>query len=132
MSRESVEVVRAAYAAWNGRDLDAALASAHPEIEVVQDTKIPGAIAATGRDQFRAWLESFYGIWDSFEVTPKDVRQVGDRVLVVAQISARGKVSGIPVDVQVGHVLTLRDGQTVRWESYASPGEAREAVGLRE
>ena len=132
MSQENVELVRAAYAAWNEGDLDAALDLADPEIEVVQDSQIPGSTAVTGRHQFRLWLESFYDTWESFEITPTDITQVADRVVVVAQVRARGKTTGIPVETQIGHVLTVRRGRAVRWESYPHPNQALEAVGLRE
>jgi len=36
------------------------------------------------------------------------------------------------VEQRVGHVLTIRDGQAVRWMSYAESADALEAVGLRE
>lgn len=132
MSQEDVELVRAAYKAWNDRDMDAALSFADPNIEVVQDSQIPGATTAKGRDEFRAWLEGFYDTWERFELSVQDVRQVGDRIVVVAQVRALGRTTGVPVEARIAHVLTVRDQQAVRWESYTRPDEALEAVGLSE
>jgi ketosteroid isomerase-like protein len=132
MSQQNVEVVRAAYAAWNERQLEAAMDLVHPDIEVVQDSAIPGAITATGRRAFSAWLESFFETWESFELEPTAIRQVGDRVVVVADIRARGRTTGVPVETQIAHVLTLREGLVARWQSYTNPAEALEAVGLSE
>jgi ketosteroid isomerase-like protein len=123
-------VVRAAYAAWNRGDLDAVLESMHPDIEVTQDSRIPGAITAAGKSAARAWLESFDETWEHFELALEEIVEAGEAVAVVALISARGKASGVSVEQRVGHVLTMRDGQTIRWQSYMTPEEALEAVGL--
>ena len=129
-SHDELELVRAAYDAWNAGDLDAALELSHPAIEVVQDPQIPGAVCVTGREAFGRWLASFYETWESFEVTPTEIRQVGDRVVVLAHVRARGKTTSVPVETDTAHVLTLREGLAIRWESYADPGEALSALGL--
>ena len=129
MTRDDVERVRAAYAAWNAGDLDAALELAHPEIEVVQDPQIPGSVAVTGREAFKSWLESFYETWESFEITLAEIRQVGERIVVVAHVKARGKTMHVPVETDTAHLLTVREGQAVRWESYTDPRRALEELG---
>jgi ketosteroid isomerase-like protein len=133
MSRENVEVVQAAYEAWNRGDLDGALRRAHPDIEFVQDSRIPGAVNLAGRSALRAWLDSFHETWEWFRINPERVDAVGeDRILIVATISAKGRLSQAEVHQRVGHVLTIHDGQMVRWNSYADAADALEAVGLRE
>ena len=129
MAQDETELVRASYAAWNAGELDAALEISHPEIEVIQDPQIPGAVAVTGRDQFRRWLASFYETWESFHITPSEIRQVGDRVVVVAHVKARGRTMSVPVETDTAHVLTMRDGKAIRWESYTEPDEALKAMG---
>ena len=132
MSRENAEIVRAAYAAWNRGDLDAAVESMHLDIEVIQDSRIPGAVNVRGRRAARAWLASFFETWESFDLSLEEVVDNGEQVAVVALVRARGKASGASVEQRVGHVLTMSNGETIRWQSYTSPDEALEAVGLRE
>jgi uncharacterized protein len=132
MSRENVEVVRAAYESWNRGDLDAALGQTHPQVEFVQDSRIPGAVSLVGRPAVRAWLDSFQETWEWFRIAPERIDAIGDRVLVVARISAKGKLSEAEVEQRVGHVFTIHDGQIDRWNSYADSADALEAVGLRE
>jgi uncharacterized protein len=132
MSEEKVEVVRAAYAAWNRGDLDAVVERMHSDIEMTQDSRIPGATNARGRSAARAWLASFYETWEQFDLTVEEVVEAGEQVAVVALIRARGKASGVSVEQRIGHVLTVRGGKTIRWQSYTTPAEALEAVGLRE
>jgi ketosteroid isomerase-like protein len=132
MSRENVELVRPAYEAWNSGDLDAALRNTHPRVEFVQDARVPGAVNLTGRPEVRAWLESFHETWEWFRIAPERIEAVGGRVLVVARISAKGRVSGVELEQRVGHVLTLEDGRITRWESYADVADALEAARLSE
>ena len=80
MAQDDIELVRAGYAAWNAGDLDAALVIAHPDIEVVQDPQIPGAVTVTGKEAFKRWLASFDETWESFQIAPSEIRQVGERV----------------------------------------------------
>jgi hypothetical protein len=44
----------------------------------------------------------------------------------------RSKATGLPGETHFAQVWTLRDAKQFRMEMYASPGEALEAVGLRE
>jgi ketosteroid isomerase-like protein len=56
----------------------------------------------------------------------------GERVVVILNQRGRSKATGIPVDMRFAQVWTLRDGQAIRMQMYASPEEALEAVGLSE
>ncbi len=132
MSRENVELVRAAYEAWNRGDIGAALEHSRPDVRFVQDRRIPGAVDLTGREACRAWLESFYETWDEFRLSPDRIEAVGDRVLILATIRAKGRMSEIEIEQRIGHILTVHGGQTVEWRSYADPADALEAAGLRE
>jgi ketosteroid isomerase-like protein len=129
MAQADVERVRAAYAAWNAGNLDAALELSHPVIEVVQDPQIPGSVEVSGKAAFGRWLASFFETWESFEITPTEIRQVGNRLVVLAHVKARGKSTQIPVETDTAHVLTIEDGLATRWESYTDPRRALEALG---
>jgi ketosteroid isomerase-like protein len=128
MAQADVERVRAAYGAWNAGDLDAALELSHPDIEVVQDPQIPGAVELSGRAALGRWLASFFETWESFEITPTEIRQVDNRIVVLAHVKARGKSTQIPVETDAAHVLTIENGLAVRWESYTDPGRALEEL----
>jgi ketosteroid isomerase-like protein len=53
-----------------------------------------------------------------------------DRVVVPFRFRAIGRSSGVPVDLFLVHVWTLRDGLAIRCETYENSPEALEAVGL--
>jgi ketosteroid isomerase-like protein len=104
----------------------------NPQIEFVQDSRIPGAVSLVGRSAVRATLDSFHETWEWFRIAPERIDAVGDQVLVVARISAKGKLSEAEVEQRVGHVLTIHDSQIDRWNSYADPADALKAVELSE
>lgn len=49
-------------------------------------------------------------------------------MLIVADLHARSTTGGVPVDQQVAHVVTVRDGKVTRSESYSSPADALAAI----
>ena len=53
-------------------------------------------------------------------------------VVVILNQRGRSKATGIPVDMRFAQLWTLRDGQGVRMQLFASVEEALEAVGLQE
>jgi ketosteroid isomerase-like protein len=80
-----------------------------------------------GAMQFNAeWADA----WDDWELEVEDYLDAGERVVAIINQRGRSKATGIPVDMRFAQVWTLRDGQAIRMQMYASPEEALEAVGL--
>jgi ketosteroid isomerase-like protein len=82
-----------------------------------------------GLDEFREFMESFYGTWaDDFIATVTSIRDYGDVVSVRAEFSGHARASGIPISGAVFQVMWIRDGLVTRIEDYATSAEAMEAV----
>jgi ketosteroid isomerase-like protein len=62
----------------------------------------------------------------------EDVVQAGDRLVVESRVSGRGRSSGVPAEMVVFQVVTIRHGKAVRLESYLRREEALAAVGGRD
>ena len=131
MSQDHVELVRAAYAAFNRGDFEAVAAALHPEVEwhpylAGLERRVyrgPGAI----RTMWSSLQEGFGG---TLRVElPEVVDCGGDQV--VAVIEARGAGSGSGVEVRQGwaQLFTLRDGLVFRVEPYRNRDAALEAAG---
>jgi len=45
-------------------------------------------------------------------------------------MAARGKLSGVPIEHEIGDIFTLRAGKVARYDSYWDRGDAMRAVGL--
>ena len=61
-----------------------------------------------------------------------EFRDLGDRIVGLGQIHARGRESGVELDSATGWVFTLRNGKILKAEGFLSPDEALEAAGLSE
>jgi ketosteroid isomerase-like protein len=70
--------------------------------------------------------------WDDWEMEAEDFIDAGERVVVILTQRGRSKTTGVPVEMRFAQVWTLRDGQGIRMQLYASVDEALEAVGLSE
>ena len=54
----------------------------------------------------------------------------GDEVLLFVRVRGQGSHTGIPLDVQIAQLVTLRDGKVVRVKVFPDRDEALEAAGL--
>jgi ketosteroid isomerase-like protein len=135
MSRENVELVRAAWEAWERGDTEALFAFYDPAI-VWDQTGYAVMEFSTiyhGHDGvkqfFREWLAPF----ESYYAHAEEFIDAGEAVLVRCRQGSRGKASGAVVEMPpYWQVYRLRNGHAVRIEVYREDADALEAVGLRE
>ena len=86
-----------------------------------------------GVEGIRAVMTAYLDALADLRVEAEQIIDLGgDRVLVLARHTARGKTSGVPFDHEFGDLFTLSDGRIVRFDSYWNRAEALEAVGLSE
>jgi ketosteroid isomerase-like protein len=128
MSHENVELIRAIYEDWLRGEL--ALDRFDPEIAMVESETIPGATSAQGIDAVRRYLESFRNYWAEIRFEPQEYIDAGDKVVVVARLTGRGKSSGAEVERTWAYVWTVRAERALRMEAYADRAEALRAAGL--
>ena len=131
MSSEDVEVLRGLYARWGEGDFSDAIAALDPQIvfERIMDEVPPGPGGAgswTGIDEAVGALMDWIRQWDEIHHQAEEFIDLGDRVLVLTRQSARGKLSGVPVEAELADIVTVRDGKIARWEIYWSREEARQ------
>jgi ketosteroid isomerase-like protein len=131
---ENVELVRAAWEAWERGDTDVVLSFIDPDVEWL--TAIDRGLGRAGsvyhghtgmRELWNLWRVEF----DDFSIQPDAIRDLGDeRILSLAHWQFRGRASGVMVESQLALLMTVRDGKIVRSEDYLSHEEALKAVGL--
>ena len=125
MSRENVEIVRAAAEAYeHGEDFttlfDAGIVWNPAEEEPMQ-----------GLEAVRAYMERWEGGWQELKTVPEQFVDAGDRVLVTVHFAGRGR-DGIEVDARVYEVYTVSRGKIIRMDEFTERSDALEAVGLSE
>jgi hypothetical protein len=135
VSQDNVEIVRALVDRWNGGDRAFGRLSDYLDPEIRLDSPLSSVTGEPYRgytgierwvrdldDQFAEWIIGF-----------DDIRQIGDRVLAIGTIKARGRASGATLEFAYGSVHELADDRRVaRIQIYADAREALKAVGLEE
>jgi ketosteroid isomerase-like protein len=90
-----------------------------------------GELVFRGREggaQVRAML---LDAWAEFRFEPERFIGVGDQVVVFVRFVGKGRASGVPIELPVAHVWTIRDGRLKSCWAYRDRSDALEAVGLR-
>jgi ketosteroid isomerase-like protein len=131
MSEENVEIVRKILDAGNRRDTEAILQYADPEIEL-QSAIIGGAEGNTyrGHQGIRDWIAESDAAFEELRMEHEEFRDLGDDVLLIGRLHARGRESGVEIESAIAWLTTFRGGRIVRARGYLDPKEALEAAGL--
>ena len=133
MSQENVEIVRRLYDALARGDTATVLALFDPQVVVVNFAGAPETRPYVGHDGLGEWAQSTRDAMGDFRIEADEMLDVDEnRVVVVGRVFGRGPTSGLPVEVHLSTVITLRGGKIVRTHSYRTKADALEAVGLRE
>ena len=133
MSQENVEIVREVLNAGNRRDTEAMLPYVDPEVEL-HSAVIDGAEgnAYRGHEGVRRWMAESDAAFDVQRMEAEEWRDLGDGVLLIGHVHARGRESGVEIDSAIAWLYTLRDGKIVLARGYLNTQEALEAAGLSE
>jgi ketosteroid isomerase-like protein len=131
MSEENVEIARLLIEAVNSEDVEAVLRCMDPAIEFIpKRAEVQGAYH--GHEGVREYLLDTAENFDLYQVDNKEIRDLGDCVLVCDTLRIRGKESGVEVATSTAIVLTFRDGRIVRFEDFGERSKALEAIGFSE
>jgi ketosteroid isomerase-like protein len=124
------ELVKSAWDAFNRRDVAAALAVAHPEIELHDLAELPDAETFRGHDGVRKLLALNYEPWEFVTTEIEQLIEVGDDILALMRNRARGRGSGVEIVQPRAALVGFRDDLIVRVRFFADHTDALEAVGL--
>jgi ketosteroid isomerase-like protein len=123
--------------AFNRRDLDAVVASWDPQFEYCPDD---GWVQAglvepsyRGLHGYQRYVAATAEVWGTENhLSRAELIDLGDRVVVLAEVRMRGQRSGVPLTQPYGLVTMLRYGRPVRHQEYFDHAKALLAVGLSE
>jgi ketosteroid isomerase-like protein len=132
MPLTNAEKFRRALAAFNRGDVEAALEHAHAEVRWEAPTVLPDTQTYHGHVGVRAMWETMNDAFEDVRLDPEgEFRELDDvHVLVPVRFSARGRQSGIEVNVSFFMLGTGRE-LLERMEFFPSEAEALEAVASR-
>ena len=129
--------VRLPLEAWNRRDLGALQLGRLPDWEFhpTREHAEAGLVEPCYRGPagFRDFVSGWAEVWGAdARVEPVELIDLGDRLVLLADVPTRGQASGFPLTSKYASVFTLRDGRVTHQQDYSNHAEALEAVGLRE
>jgi ketosteroid isomerase-like protein len=106
---------------------DPLLRHIHPDVE--WEAPLPGVSTAHGAaDVFRWWRE-WLEVWQSYTIRILEYRDLGDWVMTVNYIRARGR-DGISLEITNFQLWQVRDGKVARVQIFFDEPAALEASGL--
>ena len=127
----NAEWVREAFERWNAGDRTPPLERFDPDVEI--GTVIGDAFQGEpyrGHDGARAWLAALDENFETWKLTPEKWHERGDLLVVLGQIHARGRGSGIEFDQPIAWVAKFRDGKLLHMQTYFDHREALAAGGI--
>jgi ketosteroid isomerase-like protein len=120
----------------NRRDLEAAFAFYHPDVESIWDDRFVSLgfePLYRGREARVAAQRQWDTEWGEWRLAPDEVIDLGaGRMLMLGRMGGRGVNSGAAVDTDCAFLATFSAGRVTREEVFLSRSEALEAVGLSE
>ena len=125
--------IRQAYAAANRRDFDRVLAGWDPRSEYRPSADLmPPDFEAVfhGHDGYLTMWRRQVDAFEDLRFDPEEILDLGDKLLVTAQVRGHGSGSGVPVSQPVFQLYELRRGLVVAQEDFLDRSEALEAAGL--
>lgn len=131
---DNVELIKESYTAFGRNDIDAVVAVLDQDLEWNEAEHSlwhkPGGYHGPGdvlSNLFARIPEDF----DDFEVIPRAFHDAGDTVIVEGRYRATAKATGDPLDAEVCHVWTMRDGKAVGFQQYTDTWQFVQAAGHR-
>ena len=135
MSQENVdadfEVIRRAWRASGQKDLAAFERDLDPDIVTIPFGAAMEGKSYRGVDAVVGWLrDEIWANWEHFDTVPEEFTRVGERILVTGRWHARGKASGVELDIPATWVVEVRDGKITYWRTYTDRDQAHRDIGL--
>lgn len=132
LAEQNVELIRAAFDAYERGDIDAVLALCAEDIVITQAPEVAATGVAPQQHGHDGVLEAF-GIWpnqwDDFEIEiQRIVAHPGDHVVVDTLQRGRGRQSGVDVEAEFFFTFAVRDGRIAEWQIFVDEGDALAAA----
>jgi ketosteroid isomerase-like protein len=135
MSQENVDAFKRGTAAFNRRDIEAALAGLDPNVEwypALLSSVAGEQTVIRGHAGVRDWLRDVDEAFGETQAEFSDIRDLGDRLVAIGHLTGSGKTSGAPIESPLCYVVDFKNGKQIRVRTYLDPKDALKAAGLRD
>ena len=132
MSQENVEKGLAAVEAWNRGDRAAWMALWDEKAEFYPLRAQLEGKSYRGHDGLELFIAEVAEDWEEVRFEIDETRDAGEQVVGIGRFRARGRASGVEINVPLGIVTRVRRGKIAYTRLFSEPAEALEAAGLSE
>jgi ketosteroid isomerase-like protein len=132
MSQEDAEIALAAVDAWNRGDHEAWLALWDEEAEFYPLRAQLERESYSGHEGLERFLAEMTEDFEEVRFEIEEVRDAGEQMVGVGRFRARGRASGVDLNVPLGVFTRVRRGKIVYMRFFSEPADALEAAGLSE
>lgn len=130
---DRAELTRSAIERWNSgvRGIEEFAPYIAPDFELESPLSIVAGEPYRGVAGLQTWLRDVDEQFSEWRIAVEEVREVGDGVLTVSTVRARGRASGVALEFGSAAVARFSDdGLIARLRIYADVAEALAALGL--
>jgi ketosteroid isomerase-like protein len=132
MAQENVEIVRQLYDGWASGDLQSGANHFDRNLVLVLRSEFPDSGVIHGAEKVGEWIQSFLKQWERLTMEAKEIRAVGDTVIVRVVQRGKGTASDVEVEDTFFTLFTFRGRKIIRMENVQDEAEALRAVGLED
>jgi ketosteroid isomerase-like protein len=127
---DAIADLRAAYAAFNRGDIDAAVRSFDPQVEWIEPTEFPGGGTYQGVEGAKRYLAQSRAGASQVISEPEQFVPAGDRIVVFVHARVLPKNSGEWQDIRLADVYRFRKGRVIQMHAFANREDALHWVGV--
>ncbi len=132
MSQENVEIALTAVDAWNRGDREAWLDLWDEKAEFYPLRAQLEGESYSGHDGLTRFLAEMTQDFEEVRFEIDETRDAGEQVVGIGRFRARGRASGVDLNVPLGVLTRMRRGKIVYTRLFSEPADALEAAGLQE
>jgi ketosteroid isomerase-like protein len=130
VSQRDVQTWDEVIGALNAGELDRLYDYFDPEMTYTSREDEPDRIVDAGLGDFKAMVEGWTHMFDSFRIDIEQTDDLGDRTISVTRSRGVGAGSGVQVDEPYVFLVTWRNGKVLEVHEYRTKHEALDAAGL--
>jgi ketosteroid isomerase-like protein len=94
-----------------------------PDVVLDLSTRVFNPKVYESYDGLREFRADALEVWEVLEISPKEIIEEGDRVLVITHVQSRGRGSGVPMEAEGAGIWTVADRRLKHYR-LLQPGRA--------
>jgi ketosteroid isomerase-like protein len=130
-TENAIAELRAAYAAFNRGDIDAAVRSFDPQVEWIEPAEFPGGGTYHGVEGAKKYLAQSRNGAAQVISEPEQFIPVGDRIVVFVHARVLPENSAEWQDIRLADVYRFHIGRVIQMRAFANREDALRWAGVR-